>query len=236
MLWGIRYSPFDLIDSLIFRQNGLLGIITKATSQLLLGFLVFSGVMLATGAGKFFMDIATALLGRYRGGPAKVSAVASGLFGSLSGSVYENIIGTVKFTIPAMKKIGYPSYYAAAIETVASTGGMLMPPVMGSVAFLMAMILGVEYRTIIIAAVLPSLLYYSGVLFQIDAYAAKVGIKGLPNEEIPSFVKVIRDGWLYLFVLFFLIFGLLYMRWESMAPWYASGIMILISFCKRSTR
>ena len=235
VLWGAAYTPEKLLESLIFTKEGMMGIITKVVTQYLLGFLVFAGFLMTSGAGRFFMNFASALLGKYRGGPAKVSVVASGLFGSLSGSAHANIIATGSFTIPTMKRIGYPAHYAAAIEATASTGGMLMPPVMGAVAFIMAAMVGVEYRVIIIAAVIPAILYYFGLLMQVDAYAGRVGLKGLPREEIPSLIKTLKEGWPFLVVLLFLLWGLLYMRWEKLAPWYASGLMILLSFSHKET-
>ena len=235
LLEGFQYSFSRTIEAHIFRSEGMLGITTKIVAEIILGFLVFAGVLLATGAGDFFIDLANALFGRFRGGPAKVSIVASAFFGSLSGSIFSNIAGTGAITIPTMKKAGYPPHYAGAIEACASTGGVLMPPVMGAIAFVMAMTVGSEYRVIMIAAIIPSFLYYLGLILQVDGYAARTGMKGMPLESIPSLKKVMARGWPFLFVLIFLIWGLLVMRWEYYAPWYASLLMVGLSFFRRDT-
>lgn len=235
VLHGISYGFTQLIDAHVFREEGMMGISTKIIAEIILGFLVFAGVLLASGAGDFFIDLANALLGSVRGGPAKVSVVSSGFFGSLSGSVFSNVVGTGAIIIPTMKRVGYPAHYAGAIEACSSTGGVLMPPVMGAIAFVMAVTINVDYSVIMLAAIIPSLLYYFGLLMQVDAYAAKVGMKGLPKEEIPQLKKVLSRGWPYLTVLIFLVWGLLYMRWEYKAPWYASLLMVALSYLQRDT-
>jgi len=165
-----------------------------------------------------------------------VAVVASGFMGSLSGSVFSNIAGTGSITIPTMKKVGYPAHYAGAIEACASMGGAVMPPVMGAIAFVMAITIGVDYATIMIAAILPSLLFYFGLLLQVDAYAARTGLKGMPKDQLPSVRKVLLRGWPFLSVMVFLIWGLLYMRWEYYTPWYACLLMIGLSFLQKDTR
>ncbi len=235
IIMGIPYSFDRMIESHIFRAEGLMGITTKVVAEIILGFLVFAGVLLATGAGNFFIDLANAGFGKYRGGPAKVAIVASGFFGSLSGSIFSNIAGTGSITIPAMKKIGYPPHYAAAIEACASTGGVVMPPVMGAIAFVMAVTLGVDYVTVMLAAIIPSVLFYFGLLLQVDAYAARTKMAGMPADRVPNLRKVLVRGWPFLTVLVFLVWGLLYMRWETYAPWYASCLMVALSFLNRET-
>ncbi len=236
LLMGIPYSFDNMIEAHIFRVEGMMGITTKIVAEIVLGFLVFAGVLIATGAGDFFIKLASAGFGKYRGGPAKVSVVASGFFGSLSGSVFSNIAGTGSITIPTMKKVGYPSHYAAAIEACASTGGVLMPPVMGAIAFVMAITIGVDYATVMVAAILPSLLFYFGVLLQVDAYAARKGLAGVVDPTLPKARVILARGWLFLLVLAFLVWGLLYMRWEFYAPWYACVLLIALSFLQRHTR
>lgn len=236
LLMGIPYDFDRMMAAHIFRAEGMMGITTKIVAEIILGFLVFAGVLIATGAGAFFIDLANAGFGRYRGGPAKVAVVASAFFGSLSGSVFSNIAGTGSITIPTMKKAGYPPHYAGAIEACASMGGVVMPPVMGAIAFVMAITIGVDYATILIAAIIPSLLFYFGLLMQVDAYAARTGIKGMPEGQLPSARRVLKRGWPYLLVMIFLVWGLLYMRWEYYAPWYASILMIGLSFLQRDTR
>lgn len=236
ILMGIPYNFENMIYSHIFQAEGMMGITTKIVAEIILGFLVFAGVLLATGAGQFFIDIANASFGRYRGGPAKVAVVASGFMGSLSGSVFSNIAGTGSITIPAMKKVGYPPHYAGAIEACASTGGVVMPPVMGAIAFVMAITIGVDYATVMIAAIVPSILFYFGLLLQVDAYAAKNGLKALNTRDLPSSKSVLLRGWPYLFVLIFLVWGLVYMRWEYYTPWIACLLMIALSFLRPETR
>ena len=210
LLMGIPYDFDRTIEAHVFRAEGMMGITTKIVAEIILGFLVFAGILIATGAGQFFIDLANASFGRYRGGPAKVSIVASGFFGSLSGSIFSNIAGTGSITIPAMKKAGYPPHYAGAIEACASTGGVVMPPVMGAIAFVMAITIGVGYSTIMVAAIIPSLLFYFGLILQVDAYAARTGIKGMDKADTPSARKVLLRGWPFLSVLVFLVWGLLY--------------------------
>jgi len=236
LFMGIPYQFEYMIEAHVFRAEGMMGITTKIVAEIILGFLVFAGVLLATGAGTFFIDLANASFGRYRGGPAKVAVVASGFMGSLSGSIFSNIAGTGSITIPTMKRLGYPSHYAAAIEACASTGGVVMPPVMGAIAFVMAITIGVDYATVITAAILPSLLFYFGLMLQVDAYAARTGVVGLPKEQLPSTRKVLLRGWPFLSVMVFLIWGLLYMRWEYYTPWYACILMIALSYLQRDTR
>ena len=236
LIMGVPYQFDHMLESYIFRAEGMMGITTKIVAEIILGFLVFAGILLATGAGTFFIDLANASFGRYRGGPAKVAVVASAFMGSLSGSIFSNIAGTGSITIPTMKKAGYPPHYAGAIEACASTGGVVMPPVMGAIAFVMAITIGVDYAVIMIAAILPSLLFYFGLILQVDAYAARTGIKGMPKEELPSTRKVLLSGWPFLFVMLFLMCGLLYMRWEYYTPWYACLLMIGLSFLRKETR
>ena len=236
LLMGIPYDFDRMIEAHVFRAEGMMGITTKIVAEIILGFLVFAGILIATGAGAFFIDLANASFGRYRGGPAKVAILASAFFGSLSGSIFSNIAGTGSITIPTMKKVGYPPHYAGAIEACASTGGVVMPPVMGAIAFVMAITIGVGYSTVLVAAIIPSLLFYFGLILQVDGYAARTGLKGMSASEIPSARKVLLRGWPFLLVLVFLVWGLLYMRWEYYAPWYACLLMLALSFLRRDTR
>src|SRR5690606_16138983 len=156
-------------------------------------FIVFGAALQKTGAGAFFMDLSFALLGRVRGGPAKVAIFSSGLMGSMSGSVITNVLTTGVMTIPAMRRIGIRGTFAAGVETCASTGGVLMPPVMGATAFVMASFLNVPYAEVALAAAIPSLLYFFGLFVQIDAMAAKENLKGLPAAELPSIKQTIKE-------------------------------------------
>ncbi len=236
IFWGYGKPFVANIGSMIFTEAGLPGLPSKVLGEILIGFLLFAGVLIATGAGKFFLDLSLSLCGQYRGGPAKVAVISSGFFGSLSGSIFANIVATGSVTIPAMKRLGYPPRYAGAIEACASTGGVLMPPVMGAVAFVMCQFLGISYVTVIMAAAIPAILYYLGLLLQVDAYAARSGLKGLPKEDIPSLGQTLKEGWPFVAIFLFLLWGLLYMRWEEMAPFYAVVLMIFLSFFRKETR
>lgn len=235
-LWGNEYTLPEIIRAHVIGVESVIGIPMQVVAQLVIGFVVFGAALTITGGGEFFMKFATALMGRSRGGPAKVSVLSSGILGSLSGSVISNILTTGPITIPTMKKTGYPAHYAAAVEACASTGGTLMPPVMGAVAFIMASFLGVAYAEIMIAAFLPALLFYLALLFQVDNYAAKRGLKGLPESEIPSLKETLKEGWPYLFALVMLIYMLLVMRLEAYAPYYASLVLLGVSVFKRKYR
>ena len=235
ILYGFSFPFPNMIGTYAYGGLGLLGMPARVTGEILIAFLIFAGVLMASGAGTFFLNISLALLGQFRGGPAKVAVVSSGLFGSLSGTVVPNIVATGSITIPTMKRIGYPPHYAGAIEAVASSGGSIMPPVMGIIIFIMVVLTEIPYSVIMIAALIPALLYYYGLLVQVDAYAARVGLKGLPREDLPSFRKTLLQGWPYILVLAFLVFGLLYMRWDVKAPIYAAGLLFVFSFQRRET-
>ena len=213
----------------MFGTESMLGIPMNAFANLVVGFLVFGVALQYTGGGTFFLNLAFALLGRHRGGPAKVAIFASGLMGSMSGSVITNVLTTGVMSIPAMKRVGFRPAYAGGVEACASTGGVLMPPVMGATAFVMATYLELPYSAIIVAAAFPSILYYLGLYIQIDAYAARHGLKGLPAEELPPIGKVMREGWYYIFVFVMLIVMLLYMQREAQAPYYATALLIAIN-------
>ena len=234
-LWGYGFSFPDLMVASAFGKQGMLGLPAEVIGEILLGFLVFAGMMLASGAGSFFLNFSLALMGRFRGGPAKVAVLSSGFFGSITGAPMANIVATGSLTIPAMKRLGYPPHYAGAIEAVASTGGVIMPPVMGTIAFVMTIITEIPYSFIITAAIVPAVLYYYGLLVQVDAYAAKVGLRGLPREDIPPLLKTLREGWPFIAALALLVFGLVVADWGELAPLYASGLLFLLSFTSRKT-
>lgn len=223
-------QPWDTTATFhIFGTESIMGIPMTAFATLVVGFLIFGVALQHTGGGSFFLNLAFALLGTRRGGPAKVSIFSSGLMGSMSGSVITNVLTTGVLSIPAMKKTGFKSSYAAGVEACASTGGVLMPPVMGATAFVMATFLEVPYSEIIIAAAFPSILYYFGLFMQIDAYAARNHLKGLPAKELPSIKKVLKEGWYFVFVFVMLILMLLYMQREAQAPYYATATLLIIN-------
>ncbi len=236
MFWGPPTSLERTLAFNAFSSDALLGVVTRVVGETIIGYLILAALLVATGAAEFFLSLAMALMGRARGGPAKVSVLASGFFGSLSGSIFSNVVSTGAVTIPAMKRGGFPAHYAGALEACASTGGMLMPPVMGAVAFIMADFTSTEYGVIVVAAILPSLLYYFGLYCHVDAYAAKTGMVGLPAEELPTVGATLRKGWPFLLVLTFLVWGLVVMQWERLTPFYASAILIAITFVKKDLR
>jgi TRAP transporter 4TM/12TM fusion protein len=233
---GLGYSFLQTIRLDSMGSEHLMGIPVRVLGDLLIGFMIFGTAMVVTGGGRFFLDFSLALVGRTRGGPAKVAVLASGLFGSLSGSVASNVLTTGCATIPAMKKLGYPSHYAAAVEACSSTGGVLMPPIMGAAAFVMAMIVGVPYLDIAIAAVIPSVLYFAALLIQVDAYAAKMGIVGMPREVLPSMKQSLKEGWFYLFAFFLLIWFVAYRRLEAQAPFYGAAALLILTMLRKDTR
>ncbi|MBU2531801.1 MAG: TRAP transporter fused permease subunit [Alphaproteobacteria bacterium] len=228
-LWGPSSDLGTTVRQHALGTESIIGVPMRTVAELLIGFLLFGSALVATGGGEFFMTFATALLGRARGGPAKVAILSSGLFGSLSGSVISNVVTTGQLTIPTMKRVGYPARYAAAVEACASTGGALMPPVMGAVAFIMAEYLSIPYSEVMLAAVVPALMFYVALMFQADCYAARNNLVGQPAHEIPPIWPAIKTGWHYLFSLVLLIYLLLGVGNEAQAPFYATVVLLLTS-------
>ncbi len=210
-------------------SESIIGIPLRTFASLIIGFIIFGAALQRTGAGQFFMDVSFGLLGHVRGGPAKVSIFSSGLMGSMSGSVITNVLTTGVLTIPAMRRVGMSGTFAAGVETCASTGGVLMPPVMGATAFVMASFMGVPYADVALAAAIPSILYFFGLFAQIDARAGREGLEGLPSEELPSVRQALKEGWYYVFAFALLIFMLLVMRREALAPYFATPLLILLN-------
>ena len=235
-LWGTEYSLIGTVRAHVLGVESIIGIPMQVVAELVIGFVIFGSVLVATKGSDFFMELASALLGHSRGGPAKVAVMGSGILGSLSGSVISNILTSGPFSIPTMRRVGYPAHYAAAVEACASTGATLMPPVMGTVAFVMASFLGVQYSSIVIAAVIPAILFYVALLFQVDMYAARRGLKGLPRSETPPIWPVLKSGWPYLLSLAVLIFVLMGLRMEARSPYYASVVMLVATSFRKETR
>ncbi|MGY4487393.1 TRAP transporter 4TM/12TM fusion protein [Bradyrhizobium sp. LM3.2] len=213
----------------VLSGESLLGIPIQAFADTVIGFLVFGTALMMTGAGKFFINLAFALCGTFRGGAAKVCIFASGLLGMMSGSIISNVLTAGTMTIPVMKKSGFRASYAGAIEACASTGAVLAPPVMGATAFVIAQFLNVGYADVAIAAIIPAVLYYVGLFMQVDSYAARHGLKGIPRAELPRIMDTIRDGWYYVFVIALLIVMLLYFKRESHAPFYATALLLVLN-------
>jgi TRAP transporter 4TM/12TM fusion protein len=228
-----------LIVYLGMDTNGLLSFVMYIGVTVVITFIFFGQLLLHSGGSQFFNDISLALMGRYRGGAAKISVVASSLFGSISGIVVSNIVATGVITIALMKKSGFSPRLAAAIEATASTGGQLMPPVMGAVAFLMADFLARPYSDIVIAALVPSLLYYVALFIQADLEAAKAGIKRVEESEIPRLKSVLSTGWIFIIPFVVLVYVLFWMnrRAEEAAIYASISVLVLgLAFGYRGQR
>ncbi|MFC1869214.1 TRAP transporter permease [Thermodesulfobacteriota bacterium] len=233
---GKSYPMRRIIGFHFMSSSGIFGLPLQVFCRLIVGFMLFGVTLQVTGGGKFFFTISQGLLGSVRGGPAKVSILASSLFATMSGSSVSNVITTGSMTIPVMINSGYPRHFAAAVESCASTGGLLMPPVMGITAFIMADFLRIPYYQICLAAALPIILYYFGLFLQLDFYAARVGLKRLPKISLPSIAGSMRHGWIYFGALLVLIYFLFVEHVESWAPYYAAIFLLGFSFIFKQTR
>lgn len=203
----LRHRGFSLglvIDQLYLTTDGIFGIPTAVSATYVILFVLFGAFLEKSGTGQLFMDLASALAGHTPGGPGKVSCISSGLFGTISGSAVANVMVDGWLTIPLMKRTGFRAHFAAAVEAVASTGGQIMPPVMGAAAFVMAEFLGVAYITIAKHAVIPAILYYLALYFSIHFEAQRTGLRGLSREELPALRTVVVDRG-HLFVPVFII-------------------------------
>jgi TRAP transporter 4TM/12TM fusion protein len=219
--------------------TGAYGVFTiplQVISTYVIAFTILGAFFSEAGVGRFFIDLAKALVGRLVGGPAKIAVVASSLFGTISGSAVANVYGTGIITIPTMKSLGYPAYFAGAVEAVSSTGGQIMPPVMGAAAFVMAELLNVPYARIMIAAIIPALLYYLGVYMQVHYYSLKTGLRGLPKDQVPSLKRILKERGYMLIPMAVLVYIVAVLMWSPVtAAFIAMFITIAISFIKRET-
>jgi TRAP transporter 4TM/12TM fusion protein len=236
-LYGRGTSWARLSNFLYLDPQGILGIAIETTAVIVFPFIFFGQALYSTGGGEFFTDSAMALMGKYRGGPAKVSVLASSLFGTLSGSAVANVVTTGSVTIPLMKRTGYAPYFAAAVEATASSGGLIMPPVMGAGAFLMSTFLAIPYSDVVISAIVPALLYYGGVYIQVDLEAAKRGLQGLPRSELPVLSKVLRKGWLFFIPISILLYTMLILMMDvDKAGLYTVTSIFIIGFVRKKNR
>ncbi|MBM1690855.1 TRAP transporter permease [Sulfitobacter geojensis] len=226
---GFQSTLMQTVPYHVFSAESSFGIPMKAFGGVVIGFILFGAVLQRTGGGQFFNDLALGLVGGYRGGAAKVSIFASGFMGSMSGSVISNVLTTGAVSIPAMRKTGFSAKTAAATEACASTGGVLMPPIMGATAFIMASFLSRPYVEIALAAAIPSILFYWGLFTGIDAYAAKRGLRGLPRPDLPRLKEVMKEGWPYIFVFALLLYMMIGLRQESSAPFYATALLLVVN-------
>jgi TRAP transporter 4TM/12TM fusion protein len=225
--------PVDFTRLLVYLgldTNALLGTSLQIAIIVVVPFILLGHLLGRCGGSEFFTDLARAWMGRYRGGSAKVAVVGSALFGTISGSAVANVSAVGVVTIPLMKRSGFPPQVAAAIEAVGSTGGQLMPPVMGAAAFLMAEVLQVPYVEVMIAAIIPALLYYLALFFQVDVEAAKRGIAGEPREKLPRMREVLRAGWYFPLPFVALVYALVEWNWPAeYAALAAAAILVVLS-------
>ncbi len=184
-----------IVEFTFSTQEALFGVVTATFATFVFPFMIFGAFLERSGAGTFFMDLATALTGKWRGGPAKIATVSSALFGSISGSSVANVVASGAFTIPMMKKIGFRPHHAGGIEAIASTGGQIMPPIMGAGVFILATLTQTDYLSIAVMNVIPAVLFFVFVLLMVDLEAVRTGIKGLPAEDVPKVRDVLRRGW-----------------------------------------
>ncbi|NSW91521.1 MAG: TRAP transporter permease [Firmicutes bacterium] len=236
MFIGRNYSLSRII-SYVFNIDGIYGITTGVSSTYVVLFILFGAFLKNSGAGELYTDLSYAIAGRAKGGPAKVSVISSALFGTISGSGIANVVTTGSMTIPLMKKSGFRKEYAGAVEAVASTGGQIMPPVMGAGAFLMAEMIGVPYKDVMIAAILPALLYFVTTFFVIDLRAGKDGLVGLKAEELPSIKEVIRTKGHLILPLIMLLYALIIQGATPIRAAFLSIIAcVVVSYFRKVTR
>lgn len=239
-LSGVFYSKPPVIAEIIEMQYlvsdaGIYGSITGVSATFVALFVIFGAFMQNTRTGQFFTDLACRLAGKSAGGPAKIAVISSGLFGSISGVGAANVYSTGVFTIPLMKKLGYRNYIAGAVEATASTGGMLMPPVMGAGAFVMAEITGIAYVNIIIAALLGAVLFYTSLILKVHFTAQRDNLGGISEEQLLSYSQILKDSFLLIPML-----ALVFLLLQGFSPFYAAniaiGITFLSSYIKKETR
>lgn len=204
------YDWTSLSNHFFANTEGIYGTSVNVAASYIFLFILFGAVMSKSGMGQLFNDLALALAGHTKGGPAKVSVIASGFLGSINGSAVANVVTTGAFTIPLMKKTGYSKEFAGAVESAASVGGQLLPPIMGAAAFIMAEMLGVKYSNIIVWAAIPALLYYLGIIIQVQLRADKDGLVGLPKDQLPDLKAVLNSRGHLLLPVFFLLYMLFF--------------------------
>ncbi len=235
----LSHGGYDLeriATTLALTQNGIYGVALTVMFDYIYLFVVFGIIYATSGGTEFILDLARSLFGRLTGGPAKISVLSSALFGTISGSAVANVTVDGIFTIPMMKRAGFEPHVAGAIEAITSTGGALMPPVMGAAAFIMAEYLGIPYISICKAAVFPALLYYFALFGIIHFYAKKNDLRGLPKEELPSFLSVMREKWTFFIPILSLILLMAKGFTPTKAVLYTILIILILSAFSRTTR
>lgn len=226
-----------LINQLYLGSEFIFGTALQTAGAVVLGFVLFGQFLFGTGGANFLLDFSQAAMGKYRGGPAKIAIVASALMGTLSGSAVGNVAAIGVVTIPLMKRTGYKSYFAGGVEAVSSTGGVIMPPVMGAAAFIMAQFLGIPYFEVALVALVPAILYYMGEFIQVDLRAAKEGLKGIDKDKLPTYKQTFKEGWVYVLPIVVLVYGLFALRLRAeLAAVYSIVSLIVVASIKPSTR
>ncbi|MDK2855499.1 MAG: hypothetical protein PWQ41_512 [Bacillota bacterium] len=226
-----RIFPYQFLTT-----EGIYGVPLGVSATFVYLFILFGAFLEKTGAGKFFIDLAFALTGSSQGGPAKAAVVSSGLMGTVSGSSVANVVTTGSFTIPLMKSVGYEPYFAGAVEAASSTGGQIMPPVMGAAAFIMAEVLGVPYIKVAAAAAIPAVLYYISLFAQVHFRAGRLGLRGIPREQLPGLKETVLKGWHLLVPLAVLIVVLVRGYSPMKAVFWTIVLTVGLSFLKPETR
>ena len=231
------YDWASLVNQFFISTDGIYGTSVGVAASYIFLFILFGEVMNKSGMGQFFNDIALALAGSSKGGPAKVAVIASGFLGSINGSAIANVVTTGTFTIPLMKKTGYSKEFAGAVEATASVGGQLLPPVMGAAAFIMAEMIGIKYSRIIVYAAIPAILYYIGIIIQVHLRALKNDLHGIPKAELPKIDAVMKDKGHLLIPIVFLIVMLFFSgKTVVFSAFLTILVTIIVSMFKKSTR
>ncbi|WP_017589647.1 TRAP transporter permease [Nocardiopsis ganjiahuensis] len=236
LLEGIQYDFVGLAQMHTMGAESVLGLPLQTAASILVGFLLFGVVLQHTGGAAFFYDFAQSVFGTSRGGSAKVSVASSATLGMMSGSAVSNVLTTGPMTIPAMKRAGFTGRYAAGVEATASSGGSVTPPIMGTAAFLMVSFLGVPYSEIALAAAIPALLFFLGIYTQVDAYAARKRLHGLPRADLPRLLPVLLRGWPFLLAIAALLFLLVYHHREAQAPFVVVAGLLAYAMVRRRDR
>lgn len=232
---GVSINRF--IGQISLTTEGIFGVPIYVSAKIVFLYVLFGALLEKAGAGRFFIDLAMSLLGRYKGGPAKAAVLSSGLTGLISGSSIANVVTTGTFTIPLMKKVGYPGTKAAAIEVAVSTNGQLMPPVMGAAAFIIAEYVNLPYLEVCKAAAVPAFASYVALFFLTHIEASKLGMKGLPKADLPAFFSTLVNGLHYLFPILFLLYELIIPRHSpEVAAFRATMVLLVIMLCQHAIR
>ena len=231
------YIPFEhILDKLVYTTDGVFGLPIRVAATYAFLFVLFGTTLQATGGGDFFFNISSAISGRQPGGPAKIAVISSGLYGMISGSPTSDVVTTGSITIPIMRRLGYPRTLAGAVEVAASTGGSLLPPVMGSAAFIMADYTGIDYSDIAIAAIIPALLYYLCIYAQVHFRSLKLGLRSIREEDIPRVLPTLKEGGLFIVPLVVLTVALLNGYTPTMVAVFGTLTVLVVAMLRGKIR